>query len=601
MIGPYKMFFVDAGLSLLFIFSILFYSYIFPKRKINLFTILLMVSFLPLISILRIGTYESGDLSLHAAFAIPFFESLKEGNLIPVWNEYVMNGYGYPLYLFTYPLPYYFAAIVHLIGFTFINSLKIILGVSFVISGIAMYHFLKEELKNPLAAFTGSVFYLFAPYHLVDLHFRVSIGENLAFVFLPLCFLSIAKIFSSGSLKWVVFLSVFSSLLILSHQAISLIAFPFLLLYAIFLFTQTKKTKLIISVFFALMMGVLLSGFYWIPVIFEAKYTSLLTNIALSFSPLKDYVYSPWRFGFLYQGPKGELSFIVGYLHWLIIILSPVLILKKTKMNFFPFKHSIGKIQKRDMILYLGLIISFFAIFFMTQEISRSIWISVPVLRGFQFSYRMLIFLVFFSSVIAAIFVKVLDNKVAAYILCTIAIFITILNWGNRGVLPQVTDDTLRLGLSNVLPDVGPGTPVWASRNILKTKKTNNIEISTGIGSAIEIKRTSISHQYLLNIKSDKADLKENTLYFPNWTVKVNNKIYPFEYQNPYSPGLITFSLPKGFYKVEVVFLNTKTRIISQYLSLTALIIILILALFSIFKTIEVRLRFIRKHKLFKL
>ena len=122
---PYRMIVVNLIFSTLLLLGIIAYKYVYPKRNINLFFLLILVSFLPLISVLREGSYESGDLSLHAGFAMSFYESLKEGVFIPRWSSEMIYGYGYPLFLFAYPLPYYLTAFFHFLGFSFVNSLKL--------------------------------------------------------------------------------------------------------------------------------------------------------------------------------------------------------------------------------------------------------------------------------------------------------------------------------------------------------------------------------------------------------------------------------------------------------------------------------------------
>ena len=321
---PYRMIVVNLIFSTLLLLGIIAYKYVYPKRNINLFFLLILVSFLPLISVLREGSYESGDLSLHAGFAMSFYESLKEGVFIPRWSSEMIYGYGYPLFLFAYPLPYYLTAFFHFLGFSFVNSLKIILAFSFITSGITMYFFIKEEIKNKFSAFIAALFYLFSPYHLVDLHFRVAIGEVIAFAILPFCFLTIKKMSENLTFRWFFLSSVSFSLLILSHQAISLISTPFIAIYCLYLFLNKNKKKFyfIFNSIFSLIFGIILSSFYWLPAILEAKYTNLLTKGVVSFISLDQLFYSPWGWGFLFQGHKGELSFIVGYVEWAIILFS---------------------------------------------------------------------------------------------------------------------------------------------------------------------------------------------------------------------------------------------------------------------------------------
>jgi len=60
-----------------------------------------------------------------------------------------------------------------------------------------MYLWLKTEF-NENSAFVGSLFYLFAPYHLEDLHFRVSVGEVLSFAPLPFVFYFSSLLIKTG-------------------------------------------------------------------------------------------------------------------------------------------------------------------------------------------------------------------------------------------------------------------------------------------------------------------------------------------------------------------------------------------------------------------
>ncbi|MEK7502564.1 MAG: hypothetical protein AAB609_03485, partial [Patescibacteria group bacterium] len=86
LLDPYKMVLVNIIASLFLLGGVVFYRFVYPKKNINLLFLLILISLLPVISILRKGTYESGDLTIHTSFAISFFESLKDGNYIPRWS-----------------------------------------------------------------------------------------------------------------------------------------------------------------------------------------------------------------------------------------------------------------------------------------------------------------------------------------------------------------------------------------------------------------------------------------------------------------------------------------------------------------------------------
>lgn len=572
---------INLIFSITLIVGIIIYRYVYPKRNINLLFLLILISILPLVSILRKGTYESSDLTIHTGFAMSFYESLKDGNFIPRWSSQIIYGYGYPLFIFAYPLPYYLASFFHFIGFSFINSLKLILAFSFIASGVTMYLFIKEEFRNKFSAFAAAIIYLFSPYHLVDLHFRAAIGEIIAFAILPFCFFAIRKMSHDMKYLWF-FLSALSiSLLILSHQAISLISFPFIITYCLYLWFEgnRKKIKYIFFYILSLAMGLLLSSFYWIPVIFEAKYTNLLTTGAVSFISLNQLFYSPWRWGFLFQGPNGELSFLLGYIQLFIVILSIILFFK-------------NKISLKEKIVYLISIISLFILLFMTQSFSKIIWTNVLLLKGFQYSYRLLLPITFFISIIAGVVTKTITQKWLVVVLCLIAISTTILNWGNRKTLPLLTDSSILYELPSSIAKVGQGTTIWVNSNNFKSNQRTvpHIEVRQGKADIQELSRNSVKHAYLINVISKTAFIKENTLYFPNWIVKVNGNPYPFSFNNSSYPGIITFSLNQGSHEVDVVFTNTRIRIFSMLVSIFAFVALILIFLSKQIKNIFLKL-----------
>lgn len=557
---------LNLALSSLLLLGLIIYRYLF-KRKINLLYLLILISILPLVSIFRMGTYESGDLSLHTQRLMSFYNSLFNHRLIPRWTPEFNAGFGDPHFLFAYFLPYLITSIFHFIGFSFLNSVKLLLAFSFILSGITMYFWVKEELGKK-SGFVAAIFYLFAPYHLIDMHFRVTIAENLSFVFLPLCLLSVKKIVEKRSKKWFATLSITIALLILSHQAISLIFLPVIISYSIFVFLKkNNEAKNLIYCFTSVLFGFLISSFYWLPIVSLAKFTQQgLNPTPISFPNLTELIYSPWRFGFLFQGHKGELSYLIGYTQLFVIGLSIYLIIK-------------NKFDKKLKNLVLFFLIIFAVLVFMILPISKPIWEHTPLLKYSQFSTRMLVLAALCVAAIAGIIVKRINKNWFIFILCFLTIVYTILNWGNRGTISTINDDSLKKEFS-IKPDVSglePSSPIWADikKSNLRVKPKYNIEIIKGDAEIMEVLRTPVSHVYLIEAKSD-IEVKENTLFFPGWIVTANNNIVPINYQNQNSPGIITFKLNKVNYNLEVKFVDLPIIIFSKWMSLISLLALII-------------------------
>ena len=586
----YKLVVVNIIASLCLLGGVLFYKFIYPKKKINLLALLILISLLPLLSMLRTGTYQSGDLSLHAIRTMSFYKILFSEHIIPFWTPEFYGGYGDPYFGFAYFLPYFIGSVFHFIGISFLASLKLLMAISFVLSGIFMYLFVKNEMGEK-AAFTAGIFYLFFPYHLINMHFQVTIAQTLSYLFLPLNLYLTRKIFvTHGNSKWLISLSFSEMLLILSHQVISLSFLPINIIYAFYLTNKLKAQKIVFLKYLAsICMGVILSAFYWLPIVFNSHLTqqSNLKNSIL-FPSLPGLIFSPWRYGLLFQGPKGELSYLIGYTQLIVLIVSIVLFFRK-------------KIDKKFRSIFtLFYLISLVLLFFISP-FSKPLWYIIPFLNLFQFSTRLLVPLSVCISIIAGILVISVKKQWFFILLCSSTVLYTILNWGNRTTIPTINDKVLMIE-NKTWPSfdkgVGlePSSPIWANLNkeLQSKKRPGNIIPLTGNVSIKQLTRTSIEHKYLINVKSYSSEIRENTLYFPGWTLTVDGSIEKINYLENNNKGLIIFKLSKGIHKVDVVFIKTQIRKISDLISLLG---IFFLFLFTFINLIII----IRKHNIFVL
>ena len=575
-------------LSIIVLFTILFiWKYVFPRKNINLFFLLILLSVLPVISIFRNGSYESGGFFEHIKFVVPFYRSLSEGNFLPQWADIACATYGCPTYMFLYIFPYYLVSFFHLFGLSFIDSTKIVIASSYIFSGISMYIFV-NRLFGSRSAFVSSIFYLFSPYHLVDMHFRVSVAQLITYPLIPLAFLFTYNITQTTKLKWFFLLSITICLLIITHHVITFTIFPFLMIYGLLI--NKVALKKIFFYFSSIILGILLASFYWVPLILESKYIYYTDNPPLTFPLLHEFIYSPWMFGFLFQGHYGEYSYIIGYFHWIIIFISIMLVIAscinpvQRTLNGLLKQYVNIKLNSDEKMLSVFLVVSFFIVFIIMQQFSRSLWNNIPFMKNFQYSFRLLIHASFFTSILAGLISLKIKNETVLKIVCLLVILTTILNWGHRKMLPWVNDSTFISGLlhSEVF-ELDPTMPRWVDikSNDIRIPPVNHIELISGQARIKEIFRNSTKHEYIISTKS-LSSIKENTFYFPGWKVFANNIEIPINYENKKHPGIITFNLGKGLHKIEVKFTQTRITTFARLLSLLA--IILSPCLFILFK-----------------
>ena len=111
-------------------------------------------------------------------------------------------------------------------------AMKLFTFVTFLLSGIFMYQFVDTISKNKLAALFSSIFYMIAPYRMLNTYVRLAVGEMTGFIFIPLIFRGIYYIFEEKKEKS--YLYVFGTIgLLLSHNITTMLTFLLGLAYLI--------------------------------------------------------------------------------------------------------------------------------------------------------------------------------------------------------------------------------------------------------------------------------------------------------------------------------------------------------------------------------
>lgn len=167
------------------------------RRNLGIIVVILL-GFIPLLPLLHPGLPVTHDGQDHVARIANFYQSLSEGNIIPRWAGNLNWGYGHPILMFLYPLPSYLSSLFHFLGFSFVDSIKITFGLSYILSGVAMFLWIRNVFGEKAGVLAG-ILYMYAPYRFVDLYVRGAIGEHVAFLFAPLVFYFIFKISRKAS------------------------------------------------------------------------------------------------------------------------------------------------------------------------------------------------------------------------------------------------------------------------------------------------------------------------------------------------------------------------------------------------------------------
>lgn len=324
-------------------------------------------------------------------------KALGDGMFPVRWIQDLGYGYGYPIFNYYAPLAYYIGGFIVLLGFDPLTATKTMMALSAFVAGVGMFLFLRK-LTSDWPAVLGTILFLYAPYHAVDIYARGDVGEYWAYAWIPFVAYGMLKFYQTRRSRYILVGAIAYSLLILSHNLTAFIVTPFLLIaVSVVSFQLYKRYKSFgwIGPMLIVFFGVLFTTFYWFPALSEMRFTNVLSQIGGG-ANFRDHFVCPsqlwenfWGFGGSVSGCVDGLSFQIGRIHIFFIIAAFLLMIfvrgKKYKFEF------------------VGMLVGLAASIFLLLSLSQFVWEIFPLMAFIQYPWRFLLLVNFFSSVIGAL------------------------------------------------------------------------------------------------------------------------------------------------------------------------------------------------------
>ncbi len=538
-------------------------------KKIDWFIIfsIIFISIIVLQDLFKPGMFTSHD-GLHQIVRFFYFDqALRDGQLPPRWVQGLMNGFGYPLFIFSYHLPWYIAEIIHMLGSSIIDSVKMTFLAGFALSGITMY-FMQRDLFGRLAAVAGTGLYLFAPYRFSNIFVRAAIGDATAFIFAPLVFWAIWKLKKGWSWKWVGVGSIGTAGLILSH---AMVATLFMAIFAIYIISFSvlvkNKIKYLKNCLFTLILGSGISAYYFIPSVMErgnTKFQSLMSQIfsGTYFPSISDLIYSKWGYG-VFHSLEGAMSVQLGLVQWVVVVLTLIVILRKM------LNKKLDKNQKDLANLGKILLFTFFISIIMMLSVSLPVWKAFSQMVFIDFPWRMLSVSTFLVSISTGLLLSMAGKfkTVLAVLLIFSAIYFNRNHLRINETLPW--DLSFILKLEKTTNSYDEYTPKWVRPDLVK-ENSPKVELSD-LKSNLSINRNTSNKLDLEVTSPSGGNIFVNTIYYPGWEATVNGVKSKINYDN----GLIKLPLEKGDSIVKLRFHETTLRLFSDLISIISSLVII--------------------------
>jgi len=512
------------------------------------------------------GFYDGHDAQNHIVRLYHYDLALKDGQIPPRWAGALLAGRGYPVFIFSYPLPYMMAEALHLLGFNLAVSLKLTFVLAYLTSIVAMYSFASHYWQSRRAGLLSALLWSWAPYMFVKLFITASLGVVVSYAFIPLFFLALYQLLLKPKFKTSLFLALITSAWLMSHSFTPIIFSPLIVLFIFFHLKRKTIKPVIKQLAIVAIIALGLTAWYLLPALTELGYTYFAKFVTHAydqqFVSFQRLLYSKWG-----TGAPGwshtPLSQQVGIAQWLAVGLAALLaILKpKTKTNYhlFPF------------------ILAFPLSIFLMLKISQFIWDTIPLLATIHIPWRFLSLSVFTASMTAGYLIPRLRSCLARIFLA--ALLITLALYGNRNHLRinevRIYDQKFFQTYTSVATGWNEHLPIWI-KNIPKEFPENKVNVLSGhcLISNLQVKS---------NIQSFTADCTEsstlqlNTAYYPGWQIIVNNQDITDQVKAKLgsSNGIIQFSLNPGQHEILAQFKDTPLRRITKYISFLTLILVI--------------------------
>lgn len=538
------------------------------KSPISQVVLLIIVS-IPLITpYLHAGYFPTHDGEWAVVRLAEMYRALTDGQFPVRYSTYLNYGYGYPLFNFAYPLPYYLGVIPGaLIGF--VNSIKLIFALSVPLSAIAMWLAVRKIFKNDLAGILAAVLYIYAPYRLVDLYVRGSIGESVSFVLAPLLLYFGILIQERKNNYFLISLFALTlASLVTAHNIMGLYFTPIIILLTVAYMLQSEKRKWI-SLIASFTLGIALSAFFFIPALIEKSLILLATTpIAdrnINWVNPKSLVISSWGYGV----PPNKDSFtfqlgiaqIIAMLSFFVIFVKEIILKKIVSKNIF---------LATLLAIYVLLLILMF-------PQTGFIWENTPLLKEINYPWTLIGPLIFITALASGL---VTTSKKYGKAIAVILILLSIIcalpfakpeKYVNYGDAHYSTNDATTTSSKEY-------TPLWVKSPPLEMPKQKVMFIGSGAANETVYTSNKIVVNYSAN---DNGVVQVNTIYYPGWTARINNQDAKISYDN--AQGVMQISVTKGSGEIVLVFSETKSRLFADLLSLVSIMVIITLPIYSLY------------------
>ncbi len=486
-------------------------------------------------------------------------------------------GLGYPVFNFYGPLPYYVGGFLYAVGLDSVIATKIMFGIGAVLAPITLYALLLPAFGT-IAALAGAIVFLFAPYHAVQIYVRGSVGEYWAIALVPLVLSGLIRALkekhfvAQTACAGLALAGVITAHTIFGFLTCAMLLLGICIFWAVKLVRHRLTKKDIMVPVGVAILGLLLSGFFWLPALLEMYATSVTAMVQSAGTTFFDHFVcisqlwnSPWGFAGSASGCVDGMSFKFGRLHVVFFAAAVSLLLYMRKNR---------KVQEKNAYMKVATVFVLLCSAGMLAQ-SAPLWRMIPYTAFIQYPWRLLAFGMMGIAVGAAYVVSVFRIPFVRILLAS-GIIVSTMLVNVKLFVPQtqyVRDSSafesfeeLRFYKSKISDEYLPS-------DIVRPTAVGEVAKVTVVGESTfsVTKLIESSTFFLAEIKSDTAQkITIRKAWFPGWQMTVNGKqVYP-----KITYGLTSVNIQEGMSIIELRFRDTPVRMLGNWMSIVGLLAI---------------------------
>ena len=583
---------------------------------------LILVGLLVLLAIsplLSPGLPSVADAPIHLFRTMEMVSIWADGIYYPRWAPNLAFGYGYPLFDFAPPLPYFIAGAFHVIGFSLETSIKLLAILCLAFYGVGMYLFARNVLGER-GALLAAAAYLYTPFRFREiLLYGGNYPQILAIGLFPWVLWAFERIIADGRSRYIIAGALCYGALILSHNFHAFIFTPLLLLYIAVetLFVKPRslsphrerigKRHKPWRPAAALSLGLALTAFFWAPALHDLQYTFAQADYYLTRSDfrlrllsLRDLLAMPIPLDGRADNP--DVPFSLGIVIVVLAALGVVYLL----IAALCLALSASQCARRERMWREVRHLAFFLVVllgasFMMFRPAAPLWETLPFLPYAEFPWRLMgianLAAAFLSGGSIRLWEWGAELRGGLSRLIDLALVVSILGlilgvavyfyptkpfqrWGTPTSSDYIAYElyTQNLGTTGLAEYL----PKWAQEIPTSSPLVNSLRE----GRAIEkldrpalpagVQATALGHnstEYRYRFSSENSfRARFLTFYFPGWRAFLDGEPLPIHITSPL--GLMAVDIPSGDHELLLRFGETTFRLIMDVISVLGLVLI---------------------------